>query len=277
MGEATLNPEVCANLPRWMLKNGATAKYLGVAETAFKFLPLPIERGRKVEAPHPYGPHQYYASTTAAPKQAGRAKKTSGIMYSAAGRQLPTCFASVLANDDKFKQWIQLSSGRPLETWMQDFFATNLDGASSRKFDRVCRRIMMKLLAYTGIAITKRKSKNTDYSFEFQLHCFHRSTEFDDIIKDLPGNLSQYRPGCVVLCMILAEMHQNWLTMALEQYYRKTNPALRTKLKAGADKKRKSVESATVTPGLATAKKARNEEAESDAAEANVNIENITR
>ncbi|EJK48095.1 hypothetical protein THAOC_33137, partial [Thalassiosira oceanica] len=59
MSEATLNPEVCANLPRWMLKNGATAKYLGVAEMAFKFLPLPIERGRKVEAPHPYGPHQY--------------------------------------------------------------------------------------------------------------------------------------------------------------------------------------------------------------------------
>mmetsp|Transcript_1627 Transcript_1627/g.3578 ORF Transcript_1627/g.3578 Transcript_1627/m.3578 type:complete len:236 (+) Transcript_1627:420-1127(+) len=61
-----------------------------------------------------------------------------------------------------------------------------------------------------------------------------------------------------------------------ENVIKHENVALRTKLKAGADKKRKSVESATVTPGLATAKKARNEEAESDVAEANVNIENMT-
>ncbi|EJK58096.1 hypothetical protein THAOC_21804, partial [Thalassiosira oceanica] len=61
-----------------------------------------------------------------------------------------------------------------------------------------------------------------------------------------------------------------------ENVIKHENVALRTKLKAGADKKRKSVESATVTPGLATAKKARNEEAESDVAEANVNIDNMT-
>ncbi|EJK65975.1 hypothetical protein THAOC_13123 [Thalassiosira oceanica] len=55
----SLNPEVCADLPRWMLKNGATAKFIGVAENALKHLPLHIEKGGKVHAPLPYTPYQY--------------------------------------------------------------------------------------------------------------------------------------------------------------------------------------------------------------------------
>ncbi|EJK65476.1 hypothetical protein THAOC_13656 [Thalassiosira oceanica] len=54
-----------------MLKNGATAEFLGIAK-AFKFLPLPIKKGGRVEAPYPYGPHHKYASTTAPMEGAGR-------------------------------------------------------------------------------------------------------------------------------------------------------------------------------------------------------------
>ena len=57
--EATLTREVCADLPRWMLKDGATASFIGVAERALKLLPMHIEKGGKVNAPQPYTPWQY--------------------------------------------------------------------------------------------------------------------------------------------------------------------------------------------------------------------------
>ena len=63
-----------------------------------------------------------------------------------------------------------------------------------------------------------------------------------------------------------------------ERVIKHENISLRTKLKVSADKsdKRKSADSTTtVTPGPATAKKARTEEAEPEVSEADVNIENM--
>ena len=52
--------------------------------------------------------------------------------------------------------------------------------------------------------------------FEYDLHEFHCPEEFALICWNvLPGRLADSHPGCVMLCLSLAQMHSAWLKDAL--------------------------------------------------------------
>lgn len=72
-----------------------------------------------------------------------------------------------------------------------------------------------------------RKRKSKAVSFEANAHKFYKSTEFDEICKaKLPGTLSKSRPGCMLLGMMLSQLHQDWLTSELRLARTKRNPQL---------------------------------------------------
>ena len=331
-GEATLTPEVCAGLPRWMLKNGVTASFIGVAEKAFKFLPLPIEKGSKVEAPYPYGSYQYvfvvpgwtindgvpkyerntlanftkvckYYSAAESDRSAEEDKHHGELFEGCFGHKATTANIEVAfeckllispgdlptksAPTSKKKTPAKKAPAKKKKSGRKTASAKDKLAESSSVTSHDIVQAVMEYDTLVRAAFTKDSIDRNPHD------CFDRSEK--SVMSD-----KSLRSDFILLCKKYSEVEsldsfnkaydvmvpkvcharfgsvfRQWKA---ERVIKHENISLRTKLKVSADKsdKRKSADSTTtVTPGPATAKKARTEEAEPEVSEADVNIENM--
>ncbi|KAL7554136.1 hypothetical protein ACHAWF_017538, partial [Thalassiosira exigua] len=142
-----------------------------------------------------------------------------------AARELPKGYLSELLDMDFCKQWIQMSVQSTMGSWFDVLLEDTQTLPDANEFESFCRQVQYKLFQVSVHSISHRN--NDDYSFEYAVHQFHRSAEFAEMcLQHLPGRISEFHPGCVVLCLSLARMHTIWLKQALLDTRREHNPAL---------------------------------------------------
>ena len=140
-------------------------------------------------------------------------------------KRLPRGYMDELLKEDVFHQWLQLSIGSETDAWFKELLDVTQSVVGSAAFDEACRTILNKLLCYTAEIMRKRKSRTV--SFEARVHKFFKSAEFDEICKEnLPGNLGNSCPGCVLLGLMLSQLHQDWLRLALKHIWEHRHPEL---------------------------------------------------
>ena len=122
-----------------------------------------------------------------------------------------------------FQQSIRLSLGTPTEEFFTNLFDATIESIGIRKFDEACRQIQDKLFQILLNALQKRKNKGISY--EYDLYIFHRSEEFTLLCQSaLPGRLAESRPGCVMMCLAMSQLHSDWLKEALIESQKIRNP-----------------------------------------------------
>ena len=94
---------------------------------------------------------------------------------------------------------MRLSIGTQNEQWFTHLLEICLD----QQFENTCISIQNKMFELTVKSMKRRKDEGM--SFEYDLHSFHRSTDFSQLCQNqLPGILSESHPSAVILYLCLA-------------------------------------------------------------------------
>jgi len=118
-----------------------------------------------------------------------------------------------------------LSIGTPTEAWFNNLFEDTLETDGIAQFDSACRLIQDKTYEIPIRSIQNRKNENI--SFEYDLHEFHLFEGFALMYWDnLSGRITEYHPGCLMLCMCLSRMHAEWLRDVLTAARKERNPEM---------------------------------------------------
>ena len=147
------------------------------------------------------------------------------VLSKIAQKNIPTSYASLLLKENSFIQWMQLSVGTPVHIWFQYFLKDTLECGGSAILDNLCRKIQHKLLEITVKSLKQRK--NDTYSFEYGLHEYYRSIDFAHLYwEEAPRRLANNHAGCVILCIVLGEIHLRWVKDAFRSDRRHRNREL---------------------------------------------------
>ena len=130
-----------------------------------------------------------------------------------------------LLRNEYFRQWMRLSIGTQTEKWFTHLLEISLDDGCAQQFENTCISMQNKMFELTVKSMKRRKDEGM--SFEYDLHSFHRSTDFSQLCQtQLPGTLSDSHPGAVILYLYLARFHLIWLKEALYEARKIRNPEL---------------------------------------------------
>ncbi|KAL7534523.1 hypothetical protein ACHAWF_004856 [Thalassiosira exigua] len=142
-----------------------------------------------------------------------------------AARTLPKGYLTSLLNSHYFQQWMRISLKTPTSTWFTWAHEETASVDGMKQFNAASQKVANKLFQFTVKAMLGRR--NDESSYEFDLHHFHRSGEFDKLCwESLPGRLAANRAGCVVWCLSMAKLHSSWLKEALLDSRKARNPEL---------------------------------------------------
>lgn len=140
-------------------------------------------------------------------------------------KKLQCGYLPQLLQQEYFQQCMRLSIDNSTEKWFVELLAIAKDPAHLLRFENACTNIQDKLFQISLRAMKDRKNNNT--SHEYDLHAYHRSSEFDDMcVNALPGTLGLIHPCCAMLCIALNRLHLGWLREALIDARKERNPEM---------------------------------------------------
>ena len=98
--------------------------------------------------------------------------------------------------------------------WFELFLKYTVEDTLSKEFDTACQLMQDKFFELTVNTLIRHKKD--DESWENNLLQYCSSESFAVLyFTQLPGNLSECHSGCVMLFMILSEIHMSWFSSAL--------------------------------------------------------------
>lgn len=153
------------------------------------------------------------------------AQSESDVLKRLSSKVMKNGYLEELLRNEYFRQWMRLSIGTQTEQWFTHLLEICLDDVCAQQFENTCISMQNKMFELTVKSMKRRKDEGM--SFEYDLHSFHRSTDFSQLCQtQLPGTLSQSHPSTVILYLCLACFHSVWLKEALYEARKIRNPEL---------------------------------------------------
>jgi len=140
-------------------------------------------------------------------------------------KKLPNGYLAALLDEDIFRQRIRLALNTPIASWFERLINDTIEPDELKQFDKACQRMQDKIFEITVKSFENRKKKD-DTSYEYDLHQFHLSDDFDALCQALPCSLVDNRAGCVMIFISLSRMQNEWMRDALEKSRKSRNPEL---------------------------------------------------